>query len=138
MSPQPEPRTPNARYFLDRALSAEDKAEKLETELTRLKRALSAAVDLDLDGAVMALSWVNRAEAAEALLAELIECRTVEPNTLPAGWLARAQVQMRVAGIAQSFAGRPRADDYWATIDAPEARDGTRHVVRDNRKRREQ
>lgn len=106
--------------ILDRALAAEDRAEKAEKRVVDLEARLRAALDADPTTAIQALSWVNRAEQGEVILRELlryIDQRSVDTRGFPSGWVARARAQLKAVEILKrdqaQLAERPPEDDYW-------------------------
>lgn len=116
------------RYFLRRAIEAEEKLERAQERVVDLERRLRASLNADATTASQALSWVSRAEAAEKLLAELmhyINQRSIETGHFPPGWVASAQAQLKAVEILKrdldKLAERPSEEDYWTMIDDPKA-----------------
>lgn len=117
--------------ILDRALEAEDRAERAEKRVADLEGRLRAALSADPTTASRALSWIGRAEQAEDLVAELlryIDQRAIETGHFPPGWVTRAQSQMKAVAILRrdqaEMAEKPEnADEYWTTfVDSLERR----------------
>ncbi len=132
------PAKANVRYFLDRAVAAEDRAEKAEEHVERLRRAVSAAMAMDPTTASQALSWIGRAENAERLVERVllhVKQRSLSTTDLPPGWLAQAEAQMKSVEILrrdqEQLAERPADEDYWVTEVDPNS--GVRRVSRADR-----
>lgn len=117
------PANANATYFLQRAVAAEDRAEKAEAHVAKLKGAVSAALSMDPTTATQALSWIGRAENAEGLVRRVlahVRQRSLASTDLPPGWVTQAEAQMKSVEILArdhaELAERPaQGDAYWAT-----------------------
>jgi hypothetical protein len=111
----------NAKYLLDRALAAEEKAAELEEQIARLKALLGGALDMDPTTAIQALNWVGRAESAERLLQEAVQWERSalggEDVTLPQSWWARVHATLKAVEVSQrdqpANAQRPADDTYF-------------------------
>lgn len=126
-----------ARELLERALSAEDALELALKRVADLEMRVRGALNADPTTASRALSWVGRAEQAEALLEEVLRFvsqRSLNTMDFPSGWVTRAEAQIKAVGILkrdqEKFAERPD-DDYWTRYVDPKGRAG---VVRDTQR----
>lgn len=120
--------------LLQRALDAEDERDALLARIADLESRFKSALNADPTTASRALSWIGRAENAEALVREVlryVEQRSVSATDLPGGWVARAEAQIKAVDILvrdmRELTERP--DETWA--DYTERVTGRRSVIRD-------
>lgn len=95
------------RRLLERAIEAEERAERAEAEITRVRRALHLLIgDGDEQVGINALGWLRRARSAEAMVREASKA-----GCLPDGWVGRAQALLGAARLSDNEARWPGAAD---------------------------
>lgn len=106
--------------LLDRALAAEEEADKARARAADLEERLRGVLNNDPETATRALSWMTRAENAERLLMELLRWIDSNPSVselLPTGYSSRLIAQLKLVAILkrdqESFAERPPEDEWW-------------------------
>lgn len=119
--------------LLKRALDAEDEREHLHSRIHDLEGRLKAALNADPTTASRALSWIGRAEQAEALVHEVLRYvaqRSLSSTDLPNGWVPRAEAQLKSVEILvrdmKELAERP--NETW--VDYVERESGRRSIFR--------
>jgi hypothetical protein len=115
--------------LLERALAAEERADALVERVSLLERRLRAALNAEPTSATRALSWVGRAENAEALLRELdrfIGQRAIDVTEFPAGWVARVTAQLKLLELLrrddEKVFERPPDEEWWERYDVEGSR----------------
>jgi hypothetical protein len=115
--------------LLERALAAEERADALVERVSLLERRLRAALNAEPTSATRALSWVGRAENAEALLRELdrfIGQRAIDVTEFPAGWVARVTAQLKLLELLrrddEKAFERPPDEEWWERYDVEGSR----------------
>jgi len=127
------------KRLLERALDAEERLDKAKARIDDLESRLKAAMGADPSTATRALSWVGRAETSERLVAEvlrLVDQRSLPSTDLPAGWVARAEAQMRSVAILKrdqaKLGEKPPDEEYWTRFrtEGVYVRDSAGNIIR--------
>lgn len=106
--------------LLERALLAEEAADKLRERISDLEDRLRGVLNNDPETASRALAWMQRAENAERLLLELRGWLDQNPSVadlLPTGYASRMTAQLKTIAILkrdqQALGERPAEDEWW-------------------------
>lgn len=106
--------------YLERALLAEEEADRLRERIADLEDRLRGVLNNDPETASRALSWMQRCENAESLLLELLGYLDTNPSVtdlLPTGYASRVTAQLKTVAILkrdqQALGERPPEDEWW-------------------------